>query len=181
MRKVTTEHMERHGICDKRRRSMEQNKLLHEKETYAILGACFEVYKEMGCGFTEAIYQECLEYEFEDCKIPYLAQKELPLKYRDRILKKKFKPDFICYDKIIVEIKAVSSLNDEFRSQALNYLNATDIEICLLIKMEEKLIILSERYEKLTRYLCHEIKWSLSEPKIILNSVNSVCSVGKNG
>lgn len=74
---------------------MEQNKLLHEKETYAILGACFEVYKEMGCGFTEAIYQEWLAYEFEDNSIPYLAQKELPLKYRDRILKKKFKTD-IC-------------------------------------------------------------------------------------
>jgi GxxExxY protein len=67
-------------------------------EVYAILGACFEVYKRMGCGFLEAVYQECLEIEFEYKNIPFISQPELKLTYRDRELKKTYEPDFVCYD-----------------------------------------------------------------------------------
>jgi GxxExxY protein len=107
--------------------------LLYKEESYAILGACFEVYKGMGCGFLEAVYQECLEIELKYQTIPFTAQREFKLNYRNQRLRQTFKPDFVCYDKIIVEIKAVSSLADEHRAQILNYLNASKMQLGLLI------------------------------------------------
>ena len=107
--------------------------LLYEEETYKIIGACFEVYKRMGCGFLEAVYQECLEIEFNYQKIPYVAQEVLKLKYRDIVLKKEYKPDFICYDKIMVEIKTTSNLVDEHRAIILNYLNFSNLKVGLLV------------------------------------------------
>ena len=108
-------------------------KLLYSEESYAILGASFHVYKTMGCGFLESVYQECLEIEFDHRDIPYEAQKELQLTYRERALTRTFKPDFVCYDKIIVEIKAVSKLIDEHKAQTLNYLHATGFKLGLLL------------------------------------------------
>jgi len=107
--------------------------LLFEAESYEILGACFAVYKDKGAGFLEAVYQECLEIELGYQDVPFAAQQELPLYYRGRRLKQHYQPDFICYDKIIVEIKAVSHLADEHRAQLLNYLNATGLPLGLLI------------------------------------------------
>ncbi|GAK61487.1 hypothetical protein U27_01388 [Candidatus Vecturithrix granuli] len=107
--------------------------LIYKDESYAIMGACFQVYKEMGCGFLESVYQECLEIEFEFQKIPFEAQKELRLTYRERPLKKTFVADFLCYDKIIVEIKAVSNLTNEHRAQLQNYLNGTECKLGLLV------------------------------------------------
>ena len=107
--------------------------LIYKEESYAILGSCFNVYKTMGCGFLEPVYQECLEIEFGYQGIPFSSQKELKLSYRERELKHKYKPDFICYDKIIVEIKAVSQLIKEHEAQVLNYLNATKFKLGLLI------------------------------------------------
>lgn len=101
-------------------------------EVYAILGACFEVYRRMGCGFLEAVYQECLEIEFEHRDIPYIAQPELKLTYRDRELKKRYQPDFVCYDQVIVEIKAVSEMSDDHYAQLINYLNGTEMNVGLL-------------------------------------------------
>ncbi len=82
--------------------------LLYEAESYAILGACFEVYKEQGPGFLESVYQECLEIELQERGIPFIAQPGLLLKYKGRELTQAYKPDFVCFGKIIVEIKAVS-------------------------------------------------------------------------
>ncbi len=107
--------------------------LISEQETYKILGACFEVYKQKGCGFTEPVYQECLAIEFEIQKIPLLAQPKIQLDYKGRILDQFFKPDFICFNKIIVEIKALSDLIELNKSQALNYLNATNFDLALLV------------------------------------------------
>ena len=107
--------------------------LIYPKESYAIVGACFNVYKAMGCGFLEPVYQECLEIEFGHQEIPFQSQRELTLNYRGQELKHKYKPDFVCYDKIVVELKAVSKLADEHRSQVLNYLNATGFKLGLLI------------------------------------------------
>ncbi len=104
----------------------------HEELTYKILGACFEVYKRMGCGFLEAVYQECLEIEFEYKDIPFISQPELKLAYRDRELKKTYQPDFICYGLVIVEIKAVREMPDDHYAQLLNYLNGTEMEVGLL-------------------------------------------------
>src|SRR5436190_17608211 len=98
--------------------------LIYKEESYAIIGACFEVYKNKGCGFHEPIYHECLEIEFEFQRIPFLPKQPQTLQYRGSTLVQTFSPDFICYDKIIVEIKAVSELIDEHRAQLLNYLSA---------------------------------------------------------
>src|SRR2546421_7260875 len=95
-------------------------KFFYKDETYKIIGACFEVYKEKGCGFLEAVYQECLEMEFGLQEIPFQPHADLHLSYKDRPLVTFYTPDFICFDKIIVEIKAVSSLADEHRAQLHN-------------------------------------------------------------
>ena len=121
-------------------------KLLFADETYKILGACFEVYKRMGCGFLEPVYQECLEIEFNLQEIPFTAQKELILEYRGKRLKQTYKPDFICFEKIVVEIKAVSNLIDEHRAQLLNYLHATDFKLGLLINFGHHPKIEHERF-----------------------------------
>ena len=107
--------------------------LIYKDECYQIMGACFEVYKEKGCGFLEAVYQECLEIEFGMQGILYVPMKPLALSYKGRPLKQTYEPDFICMDKIIVEIKAVSALADEHRAQVLNYLNATGFKLGLLV------------------------------------------------
>lgn len=107
--------------------------LICEKETYAIRGAVFEVYKEMGCGFLEAVYQECLEMELSRQEIPFVAQQELQLIYKGKLLKQAYKPDLICYGQVIVELKAVSEITPEHKAQLLNYLKATNLKIGLLI------------------------------------------------
>src|SRR5438045_7767867 len=107
--------------------------LLYQEETYRILGACFEVYKEKGCGFLEAVYQECLEIEFGLQGIPFAPQGELTLSYKGRPLQQKYRPDFICFDRIIVEIKAVTALAEEHRAQLHNYLKATGHRVGLLV------------------------------------------------
>src|SRR5207249_7753342 len=103
-------------------RKEEKLQLICKDESYAIIGACFAVYKDKGCGFHEPIYHECLEIELEFQGVPFLSKPLQTLQYRDRTLVQTFNPDFICYDKIILEIKAVSELIDEHRAQVLNYL-----------------------------------------------------------
>lgn len=128
-------------------------KLIYPKESYAIMGACFNVYKDKGCGFTEPIYQECMEIELEYQAIPFHAQKRMKLVYRGKELKHTFKPDFICYDKIVVELKSVSQLIDEHRAQVLNYLNATGYQLGLLVnfghypKVEYERIIFTDDHQ----------------------------------
>jgi len=97
------------------------------------MGACFEVYREKGCGFLEAVYQECLELELGDRAIPSRAQPSLALTYKGRPLRQTYSPDFICYDKIVLEIKAVTHLADEHRAQVHNYLRVTGHRLGLLV------------------------------------------------
>jgi len=99
--------------------------LIFADEAYAIQGAVFEVYREMGCGFLEAVYQECLEREFAARGIPFTAQQELTIAYKGQPLKQVYKPDFVCYGKIIVELKADHALLPEHQAQTFNYLTAT--------------------------------------------------------
>ena len=120
--------------------------LIHGEETYRILGACFEVYKEKGNGFLEAVYQECLQIEFEMQGVEFEAQKELSLTYKGRVLHQGYKPDFICMEKILVEIKAVSKLTDEHRAQILNYLNATGLQVGLLVNFGHHPQVEHERF-----------------------------------
>jgi len=107
--------------------------IVYKNESYRIMGACFEVYKEKGCGFVEPVYQECLSLELGFQAIPFQEQQKLLLTYKGRLLEQTYKPDFICFDKIIVEIKAVSNLNDDHRAQVHNYLKATGYKLGLLV------------------------------------------------
>jgi GxxExxY protein len=111
----------------------EKAQVIWKDESYAVIGACFAVYKDKGRGFLEPAYHECLEIEFESQRIPFLSKPPQTLQYRGRTLVQTFTPDFICYDKIVVEIKAVSALIDEHRAQLLNYLTATGCELGLLV------------------------------------------------
>ena len=107
--------------------------VIYKDEGYRINGACFEVYKEKGCGFLEDVYQECLEIEFGLQEIDFVAQYPLKLEYKGRPLRKKYIPDFICFGKIIVEIKAVKEITDEHRAQVQNYLKATGYKLGLIV------------------------------------------------
>ena len=107
--------------------------ILYRKEVYVIQGAIFDVYREMGCGFLEQVYQECLEKEFKTRKIPFEAQKELALTYKGELLNLTYKPDFICYESIIIELKAVQEITQAHRAQVFNYLKATGIRLGLLV------------------------------------------------
>ena len=111
---------------------------MKDQRTYKIIGAALEVHKELGCGFLEAVYQEALEREFRFQRIPNKAQPIVEIKYKGKILNKKYEPDFICYDDIIVEIKAVSALTGTEESQLINYLKATGFKIGLLINFGAK-------------------------------------------
>jgi len=122
------------------------SKLMLEKETHEILGACFEVYKEKGCGFLEAVYQECLEIEFELRGLPARALVPLPLTYKERLLKKNYEADFICFDTVLVELKAVSKITDEHRAQVQNYLNATGLRVGLLVNFGHFPLVEHERF-----------------------------------
>lgn len=103
------------------------------EESYRIMGACFEVYKEMGCGFLEDVYQECLELELASQAIPFQSQQPLDLRYKGKPLDQKYIPDFICFETIIVEIKALKQLAEEHRAQVHNYLKSTGCKLGLLV------------------------------------------------
>lgn len=109
------------------------NQLLFEEETFAIRGAVFEVYREMGSGFLEPVYQECLEKELASRNIPFVSQPGLMLNYKGEPLKQTYRPDFICYEQIIIELKAVKSIAPEHKAQVLNYLKVTNLRLGLLV------------------------------------------------
>jgi GxxExxY protein len=107
--------------------------MLYASEVYAIQGAIFEVNHHMGSGFLEAVYQECLTIKFAARGIPFVAQLPLPLTYKGQPLRSTYVADFVCFDAVIVELKAVRELTPEHRAQVLNYLNATGLRLGLLV------------------------------------------------
>jgi len=123
---------------------------MDSNKTYQIIGACMEVHKELGCGFLEPVYQEALELELNQRNIPFTNEVTLPVHYKGQLLKKHYIADFICYDDIIVELKAVSKLTTQHEAQVLNYLKATHCEIGILINfgqtsLEYKRLIFSKK------------------------------------
>ena len=108
----------------------------YRAECNQIQGAVFDVYREMGCGFLEAVYQECLGKEFLNKKIPFVGQQKLKLFYKGEQLQQVYVPDFICYGSIIVEIKALSKTTKQHQAQVLNYLKATEMCLGLLINFD---------------------------------------------
>lgn len=107
--------------------------ILYKEETYRIIGACFEVYNDKGHGFVEPVYQACVEIELHHLGISFSSQTELDLYYRGERLPLTYIPDLICFDKIIVELKAVKQIDDAHRAQVWNYLRATGFELGLLV------------------------------------------------
>ena len=109
------------------------NELIYKDEVYAIQGAIFEVYREMGNAWHEEVYQQCLERELALRGIPFEAKKELPIFYKGKAIDKKYIPDVFCHGKIILELKAVGEFADEHRRQLLNYLRITKCKLGLLV------------------------------------------------
>lgn len=127
--------------------------MVYKDESYSIVGACFEVYKVKGNGFLEGVYQECLAMELEARHVPFSAKPWLKLDYKGRPLTQGYQPDFVCFDKIIVEIKAVKCLVDEHRAQVINYLKATKLQLGLLVNFGHYPRIECERYVNLPDYV----------------------------
>jgi len=113
-------------------------KLILSDKTFNIIGAAMEVHNTIGCGFTEPIYQEAFEEELRLRGIPYQREKAFNIVYKGKVLKKEFRPDFICYDEIIVKLKAVQDIVDEYYSQVYNYLKATGLRLGMLINFGKK-------------------------------------------
>lgn len=115
--------------------------LLYKEEVYKIVGAAMEVHSHLGPGFFEAVYQEAFEMELNFRSIPYLREEPLDIYYKGVKLKKKYVPDFICYDSIVVEMKAVSDLLDLHQAQLLNYLKASKMRVGVLINFGETSLV----------------------------------------
>ncbi len=107
--------------------------LIFKDEAYAIIGAAVEVHRVLGPGFLEAVYQEAMEYELSQQDIPFTAQAALSIQYKGHKLKKEYYVDLICFNNIIVELKALDRLSGKDESQVLNYLKATGLKLALLI------------------------------------------------
>ncbi|MBQ1485112.1 MAG: GxxExxY protein [Muribaculaceae bacterium] len=112
-------------------------KYLYQDETYAIRGCLRTVAFELGSGFLEKVYQEALELEFKEAGIPFQREVKLPIFYKGKSLQQEYFADFVCYGKIIVELKAVSQLNEIHEAQVLNYLKATGFDVALLVNFGE--------------------------------------------
>lgn len=107
--------------------------LLFAKEVFDIIGAAMEVHRTLGHGFLEPVYQESLAIEFKNRNIPFEREKRLKINYKGHELNQYYKADFVCHDKIIVELKALSELCSEHDAQILNYLKATGLRLGILI------------------------------------------------
>lgn len=121
-------------------------KFLYKQECYDIIGCCMEVHSILGPGLLEAVYQEALSIELRNQEIPFMKEKELEVTYKDQVLNKKYIADFVCFDEIIIELKAVKELNEVHMAQTLNYLKITDKRLGLLVnfgsdRLEYKRII----------------------------------------
>ena len=120
------------------KRGSMSDKIIYRTESFNLVGAALEVHKQIGCGFTEPVYQEAFEEELRLRGIPFEREKVINVTYKGKILSKNFRPDFVCYDKIIVELKAVSEFTDEHTSQVYNYLKASGLKLGILINFGKK-------------------------------------------
>jgi GxxExxY protein len=109
------------------------SKILFKEESFKIIGACMKVHRSLGVGFLEAVYEEALEKEFHIQNIPFKRQVKLLLYYDNQLMKKQYRADFVCYESIVIEIKAVSQIPVIFYSQLTNYLKCTKMELGILI------------------------------------------------
>ena len=134
-------------------------------ESFKIIGAAMEVHRIIGCGFSEVIYQEALEEELSIRGIPFSREKVFSVTYKGKTLSKFFRPDFICYDKVIVELKTVSDFTEEHVTQVLNYLKATGLKLGILINFGKE----SLEYKRILR----NPKWDINKSSSRQPSFNS--------
>lgn len=115
-------------------------KFLYKEESYAIRGAIMSVHRELGCGFLERVYQDALEIEFKLRGIPYEREKQIQITYKGYPLGEPYRADFICYGKIIVELKAVNELLGIHKAQVINYLKATKLKLGILVNFNDAIV-----------------------------------------
>ncbi len=131
--------------------------LLYKDEVYAIIGAAFEVYNTLGPGFLEAVYHEALGIELMERGIPFESEKIIRIVYKERLLNKEYQADMVCYNEIILEIKALSLITADHEAQLLNYLKAMDMSVGVLVnfgnvqKLEWKRMVLGEKRKRFVR------------------------------
>ena len=111
----------------------EQGELLFKDECYGIYGCIYSVYKKLGVGFLEGVYQEALEIELRRKNIPFVSKQELEILYDGIPLTGKYIADIVCYEKIIIELKSVSKINNQHKAQLMNYMAATGFKLGLLV------------------------------------------------
>jgi GxxExxY protein len=112
--------------------------ILYKEESYKIIGSCMKVHSQLGAGFLESVYQEALEKQFIKDGIPYQREKLLKIQFDGENLKKTFRADYVCYDKIIIELKAASFIHNDCLKQTTNYLNATKFQLGIVVNFGEK-------------------------------------------
>lgn len=122
--------------------------LFYRDESYKIRGALFAVHNELGCGFLERVYQDALEVEFRLRNIPYEREKSIQIVYKGEPLGEPYRADFVCYGKVIIELKSVSEILDVHRAQIINYLKATKMKLGFLVNFGEE----SLNIERIVRY-----------------------------
>lgn len=127
--------------------------LIYKEEAYQIIGKCFEVHNNLGPGFLEIVYKDALEYEFKKACIPYKREQKYEVNYKGIILPHKFYADFVVFDKIILEVKAVGGIVDEFVAQSINYLKVSGNKLALLInfgelKLNSRRLVLDKNLEQ---------------------------------
>ena len=120
--------------------------ILYKNESYTIQGAIFEVYRELGSGFLESVYQECLEREFQLRNIPFERQKDLNIIYKGEQIDQVFRVDFVCYENILIELKAVKDFTDDHRAQIMNYLKISGFRLGLLVNFGHYPHVAIERF-----------------------------------
>tara|TARA_R110000868_G_scaffold8774_3_gene44910 strand:- start:212 stop:586 length:375 start_codon:yes stop_codon:yes gene_type:complete len=114
--------------------------IIYKDESYAIVGCLFDVYNNLGSGFSEIVYKDALEYEFKKHHIPFKRKEEYSIAYKDIILPHKFYADFVVFDKIILEIKSVENLNDKHIAQCINYLKVSNCKLAILANFHKDLL-----------------------------------------
>ena len=122
--------------------------ILFKEESYRVIGACMEIHKYLGPGFLESVYQEALSHEMESRKIPFLQEVPIRINYKDCLLEKAFFADYLCFDKIVVELKAVENLHPIHEAQVINYLKGTGYKLGILVNFGEEEL----RYKRLVRF-----------------------------
>lgn len=116
------------------------SKIIYKDESYATAGALFDVYNNLGSGFSEIVYKDAIEYELRSLNIPFQREKEYSLAYKDALSKHEFYADFVVFDKIILEKKSTENLYDKQTAQSLNYLKVSQCKLAILANFHKDLL-----------------------------------------